>query len=382
MQGAQDQWLMQHIQGNERFLIRNMHPVFREIEGKLPSFNFHLLTQVNNQPDQLLSCPIDTALFLPDANMVVLIARTEVPIETFDGEEVTLLQAAYSDIGEETKAITVYQEHAHARSNDLLDDEQIENYQLLRPGTVNALFSPSQQLSQLTPPDEAKPLPLPPGTAAIGALGLGGILAAAAKAAGKGDTGATAAPSASSVTEGAADSGPSAEEVSQQFDTAMEKIKEALAQLGISPDQLDEILNDESEDKAALMVLLKEKFPDSEDLAALEDIKDNPEKAAQIAEQKTQQGQQALQEQMTNKPEGMSDAQHQSLKKTLSGEATEEDLANIPANQVDQQLDTMMDELNRLYPLTPESDDKPPSPDEIAVDMLKESIRKVLKGDR
>ena len=383
MQAAPDQWLPHHLQGNEPYLIKNMHPSFRQIEGRLPAFHFHLLAQVSNKPDQLLDCPADTVLFLPEANMAVLIARAELPIGTFDGEEVSLLQAAYTDRNEEKKPITHYQEHAHARVNDLLDDDQIENYQPLRPESVSALFMSRQALSTLSTPDDEKSAPLPPGTAAIGALGLGGLLAAAAKAAAaKGGTGGSASASPDSVTSESADAGPSPEEVAQKFESAMAKIKEALAQLGISPEQLDDVLNDESDDKAALMALLKEKFPDSEDLAALDGIQDNPAQASQLAEQKTQQGQQALQDQLANKPDSMSDEQHQALKRTLAGEASEDDLKSIPAEEVDQHLDTVMAELNRLHPLTPQSEDKPPSPDDIAIDLLKESIKKILKGDR
>jgi len=379
MQGAPDQWLDRYILGDEHFVLKNMHPAQQTIEGRLPSYRFKLLAQVEDQPDQLLDCQTDTALFLPTSNMVVLIARAEIPIKTFDGAEVSILTATYEDTQQAKRDVLHYKTHTTARLNDQLNDEEIEDYAPLRPDSVSALFLQNKQsLSLLTAPAPSKPLPLAPGTAAISALGLGGILGAAAKAAAKGKSKEGSSASSTSVlsenplsesSSSAAQASVetfSAEEITRKSEAALEQVKKAFAELNIAPEKLDAIL--ENKNKEDLLSLLKEQFPDLEELTTLEQTAENPDQAILIANNKAQQAQKALEEQIQYQPEGMSNEQHEFLKNTLTGDIRQEDLAAINTEELDKQLDKMIDEVNALYPLLPATDDQPPTPDNIPID--------------
>lgn len=395
MQAAQDQWLHGYLMGGERFKLTNMHPEKRVIEGTVPQYRFKLLASLKDQSEHLLDCKIDTAVFIPDSNVLALLARTEININTMDGEEILYLTAAYEDCSETARTLEHYRQHTQARINDQLDDEALLDYSPLRPASVGATLAKTGNLSQLAAPVSPKPTAQPPGPLAISALGLGALAAAAVVGAavasksggtGGGDTDSTPEGTAAVEAEAAQNAAIEAAiaEADKKLPEAMAKIKEELAKLGVEPETADKLLSGQSSEEETvqedIQQALNQAFPESEEVAALEGINlDIPETYTPILEQKLAELEALQKENLANLPSSGDPGFDQAIQNIAAGSPQSSDLKAIPLDQVQEQLDLTNQELELMLTKLPEHNEQMPDEKQIPSDDLVDLLNNLIE---
>ncbi len=394
MQTSQDQWLSGYLFGGERFKLSNMHPDLRLIEGVIPSYRFKLLAGVDNKPEILTTCNIDTAIFLPDSNVLALLARAELPIHTMDGEEILYLTAAYEDAGETEKSHSHYHEHTKARIQGELDDEALLDWSPLRPVSVIKTLLSTGQLSQLKPPSSPKPTAEKPGLGAIAALGLGALATAAvvgaAMAKGKSSTGGEtgASPEGTTAEDAAAETQAAQVETAlnqleEKLPTAMEQIQQQLTELGADPATTEKLLTGQSAQQETttedVNKVLAEVFPESEEAVAIQAIDpNNPASMVPLIDQKIAQLTDLQQENLSNLPSSGDPGFDNAIQKLVNEREDMSDLKTIPLDQVKKYLDDTNSELTAMLTQLPEHNEQMPEDKQIPSDALVDALKDLI----
>ncbi|OPX56908.1 hypothetical protein SAMN02745127_00901 [Oceanospirillum multiglobuliferum] len=373
MQAASDQWLKSYFQGGEHFELHNMHPTQRLIKGVVPAYQLRVLVQKLNQPAQLLDCVTDTLLLLPDINMQVLLARTELSINSIDGSEITLLQAAYEHQSQSRQAIEHYTAHAQLRQSDTIKDEEILDYSPLRP---KGLLEP---LSALKVASTAKPPVAQPGAATLAVLAAaGGFAAMAAKAAAQSKSDAEQASSAETTT---ADSAAASSEMvnnipdvsEAQAQKAADAINTQFAALGLTEAELDALVQAPPEQVAILInQILAKQFPDETRPDATA-VGTDPVVQAQLSQTGV-----LVKDSKGSIPDSDNPAVDAEVKRVHQTPDTNADIA-ILSPLVTQQLDRVSTELKQLYEHYPGEDKQDlTQPGNIPTQALLEAIKSLV----
>ena len=366
MQAADDQWFESYIQGKEEILLENMHPTQRTIIGTVPEYQFRLLSLINGCTE-LHSCQPDTLVLMPDINMQVVIARTELPINSIDGSEVEALLSAYEN-PRESKKTDHYQQHLVLRQSDDISDEDILNYAPMRPSSVK------EPLSALKLPQEGKPDIAQPGPATLSALAAAGgfaakMAAATAKSSGSDSTSKAAADGEAS--ESSSSASPSTPEISSaQAEQAANALKTQLEAMGFTDQQLNDLMQ-APPDQVPILInqMLAQLFPDQPQ-ADPDTIETDPV----IKEQLDRAGQEA-DTASKNMPESGNAAIDAELSRTLATPGQSADF-NILEPLVEDQLNRVSEELAKLYEVYPGDKSELDQPSDIG----SKAIIQLLKG--
>lgn len=365
MQAADDQWFESYIQGGEAILLENMHPTKRTIIGTVPEYQFRLLSVINGQTE-LHNCQPDTLVLLPDINMQVIIARTELPINSIDGGEVEVLLGAYEN-PRESKKTDHYQQHLALRQSDDISDDDILNYAPMRPSSVKV------PLSALTLPVEGKPDIAPPGSATLAALAAAGGLAAkmAAAAAKSADNESTSETATDSGADSSSPSSSSTPEITTaQAEQAANALKTQLEAMGFTDQQLNDLMQAPPEQVPILInQMLAQLFPDQPQADP-----DNIETDPVIKEQLDRAGQEA-DTASKNMPKSGKPAIDGEVARTLAKPGQTADF-NILEPLVEDQLNRVTEELAKLYEVYPGDKSELDQPSDIG----SKAIIQLLKG--
>ncbi len=393
MQTAQDQWLPSYIMGGESYKLTNMHPDLRLIQGVIPQYRFKLLSATKEQPEVLHTCSIDTVIFLPNCNMLALIARTELPIETMDGEEVLSLTAAYEDSVQTEKSQQHYHLHSQARIKDTLDDEALTDWSPLRPDSVIKTLMAKAQLSQLAPPPSLKPIVQAPGPAAISALGLGALAAAAVVGAAiaKGGKESTAdqgqSPEGTTISDAEAAQSAQLETAMNQMEEklpeAIAKIHEQLTELGANPETTEKLLTGQSAEAETteqdIKQVLNDVFPGSEEVASVENIDLNaPDTLQPLLNTKLDELAQLQQDNLSNLPSSGDPAFDQAIQRISNEQESMTNLKTIPLDKVKEHLDSTNSELAAMLSKLPEHNEDMPAEKELPTDAIMEALKQLI----
>ena len=365
MQAADDQWFESYIQGGEAILLENMHPTKRTIIGTVPEYQFRLLSVINGQTE-LHNCQPDTLVLLPDINIQVIIARTELPVNSIDGGEVEVLLGAYEN-RRESKKTDHYQQHLALRQSDDISDDDILNYAPMRPSSVK------EPLSALKLPVEGKPDIAPPGPATLAALAAAGGLAAkmAAAAAKSADNESTSETATDSGADSSSPSSSSTPEItSAQAEQAANALKTQLEAMGFTDQQLNDLMQAPPEQVPILInQMLAQLFPDQPQADP-----DNIESDPVIKEQLDRAGQEA-DTASKNMPKSGNPAIDGEVARTLAKPGQTADF-NILEPLVEDQLNRVTEELAKLYEVYPGDKSELDQPSDIG----SKAIIQLLKG--
>lgn len=373
MQAASDQWLKGYLHGGESFALHNMHPSQRVIEGLVPSYRYRVLVELNQLPPKLLDCHADTLILLPSANMQVLLARTELPIESIDGKEVICLQAAYEYAQQKPRQLEHYVQHAQLRQSGEMTDAQLLDYAPLRPEHLSAQLTPLKVLSA------EKTAVKQPGAATLALLAAaGGFAAMAAKAAAqsKSKTDSATDPETSS-SESSTASTPVENTTPEVSAAAAQKAVDALttqlSALGLTEAELDALVQAPA-DQVALLInqILAKQFP-NETTPDATAVDTDPVIQAQLDKTGI-----LLNNSVGSIPKSDNPALDQEIKRVHATPNTKADI-DLMSPLVTQQLDRVSEELKQLYAHYPGDDQQDlVQPGEIPTQALLEALKSLV----
>lgn len=124
----ENQWIQGFFQGDEPFCIKNMHPDYPNIEGRLPSLqarcflNKYVDQDANN--DRQISgetefvekkLNLDTVWLFPEKLKGMLIWRSVVEVKTDDAEEISDILVAYESLSDSPRDISHYRQALNLR---------------------------------------------------------------------------------------------------------------------------------------------------------------------------------------------------------------------------------------------------------------------------
>lgn len=104
---AQDQCIDSYWQGNEMWAVAGMHPRQAEVGGRLPGFRPRLFVERKDCGAAAIAetpLDLDTVWLFPDAERVLLLYRSELPVIDLDGEDIAALAVGCETSAERIRA--------------------------------------------------------------------------------------------------------------------------------------------------------------------------------------------------------------------------------------------------------------------------------------
>ncbi|WP_028304048.1 DUF2169 family type VI secretion system accessory protein [Oceanospirillum maris] len=365
MQAAADQWFEGYIQGGESIRLDNMDPIIRSIKGQTPHYRFRVLTETEEKT-QLHTCQIDTLILLPDINMQVLLARTELPINSIDGNELTAILAAYENNSASQRDQQHYNEHLILRRNPQITDEEILNYSPMRPENVN------EPLTPLSLPQKEKSEIAKPGVLTLTALAAAGgfaskmaIAAAKSSSSNGSNNGVETTSNSSEIAES-----PTPLISPSHAEQAANAIKVQMEALGFSEQELNDLMQAPPEQVPHFInLMLAKHFPDQPQ-ADPDSVEDDP-----VVKEELTRTAKLVEESSISVPKTGNIAIDNETARVLSKPGQTADF-NILTPQIERQLNQVSEELSKLYDAYPGDKSELDQPSDIGT----KAIIQLLKG--
>lgn len=134
--GAPDQWLDDFLQGDEPWVLENLHPQHPKLSGRLPGIRARVFIEriptpvpdrhqtdedeVRPEPEpEWLELPLklDTVWFFPDQNLGILIHRGTIASDSFEGSDIRKLLIAHENAADEPRPDGHYQTEMARRTD-------------------------------------------------------------------------------------------------------------------------------------------------------------------------------------------------------------------------------------------------------------------------